>query len=428
MKSDHLKLKAENDQIKKKTSEKEKQLKAREQAVTSREINQNERDEQLQLLKNHCQKLELTITDLEEQNKLLKLKLLTSEEPAIRSHKKGQTNEPNSEKMTSNATQEQMNAQLTSLMNVIQASILANLSPNLTNLSSSQNQNHVQAPRTSHITNAYQPSHRRWQHRRFDNNSVHNQKRSPIDEENCSYCNKHTSDRERSSPLVRTETVHTQAPSLQQTPAQDDQSATPSATPPKPENEITSSVNVCKTFNGEHKSTNEDPLTGNSIEHKQKHTPIPDSNESSMAAADSERTTTEQQTATEQRNSEEGNIKQTKDGRVSTTATTTIQNETVPNSPTKRTHPFSKSSSAPNTTTSVKTTDGKIPKVKISLVKKKATVTSTKKRKSETKKGHKRSTQNESNKTNTASPSFLVNILPRKGPEKSKYAPSMQME
>ena len=55
----------------------ERQIKDRE-AITSREAYQNEHDEQNWLLKTHMNKLELRITDVEEQNRLFKLKLLAS--------------------------------------------------------------------------------------------------------------------------------------------------------------------------------------------------------------------------------------------------------------------------------------------------------------------------------------------------------------
>ena len=218
MKNDHMKLKTENDQIKKKTNEKEKQLKAREHAVTSREVNQNERDQQLQLLKTHCQKLELTINDLEEQNKLLKLKLLTSEDIAGRARSENQSNEPVRDTAKQNTVQEQMNNQLSNLINILQASILANLSPNLANIPPNPNQyqnqyqhqyqnqyqppnlanippnpnqyqNQYQPPHTSHVTNVYQPPHRRWQRRRFNKNTMHNQENASYKEGACTHCN-----------------------------------------------------------------------------------------------------------------------------------------------------------------------------------------------------------------------------------------------
>ena len=66
-------------QKEKKIQTKEKQLKKKEQDLARTEIQQKELYEQNRLLKEYCQSLELRMNDLEEQNKELKLKLLTSE-------------------------------------------------------------------------------------------------------------------------------------------------------------------------------------------------------------------------------------------------------------------------------------------------------------------------------------------------------------
>ena len=73
-------IQQENSTCKKKQQDKEKQLKAKEAALFAREANQTERDQQITLLKVHINNLELQVKDLEEQNKLWKLKFLTSEE------------------------------------------------------------------------------------------------------------------------------------------------------------------------------------------------------------------------------------------------------------------------------------------------------------------------------------------------------------
>jgi chromosome segregation ATPase len=70
----------ESEAARKKMQTKERQLKQRETAVNAKDAEQKERNEQNILLKTHVIKLEQTINNLEEQNKLLKLKLLTSEE------------------------------------------------------------------------------------------------------------------------------------------------------------------------------------------------------------------------------------------------------------------------------------------------------------------------------------------------------------
>ena len=73
-------IKADVVNTKKRWLWRENTIKAKEAALTTREVDENERDNQLTLLKAHVTKLVLRSSDLEDQNKLLKLKLLTSEE------------------------------------------------------------------------------------------------------------------------------------------------------------------------------------------------------------------------------------------------------------------------------------------------------------------------------------------------------------
>ena len=128
--------KADLETNRKKWLTREKQLKARESAIITREANQNERDEQIVLLKTHVHKMECKINDLEEQNKLLKLKLLTSEEiraenPSTASH------------IDNNS----------SLANTLQTTLLIAASNMLTN--SMQNK---ECSHTTKIVNVYQPN------------------------------------------------------------------------------------------------------------------------------------------------------------------------------------------------------------------------------------------------------------------------------
>ena len=58
---------------------KERQLKKKGQDQARTEMQQKELHEQNRLVKEYCQSLKLRINDLEEQDKELKLKLLTSE-------------------------------------------------------------------------------------------------------------------------------------------------------------------------------------------------------------------------------------------------------------------------------------------------------------------------------------------------------------
>ena len=80
LKQELKEVRAENELQKKKWAARERQLKTREAAITVREANQSERDEQLVLLKKHFHDKAQEVTDLRRQNDLLKVKLLTSEE------------------------------------------------------------------------------------------------------------------------------------------------------------------------------------------------------------------------------------------------------------------------------------------------------------------------------------------------------------
>ena len=73
LKTEYQVMKQESEANRRKGLAREKQLQAREAATAAREANQNERDEQITLLKAHFNQLELKVTDLKEQNKLFKL-------------------------------------------------------------------------------------------------------------------------------------------------------------------------------------------------------------------------------------------------------------------------------------------------------------------------------------------------------------------
>ena len=93
-------LKHDNDANKKKWVTREKQLRAKEAALTAREANQCEKDEQIELLKAHVNTLELNIVDLEGQNKLFKLKLLASED--VRNSNHASSNDTSHQTLTTN--------------------------------------------------------------------------------------------------------------------------------------------------------------------------------------------------------------------------------------------------------------------------------------------------------------------------------------
>ena len=150
-------MQREAQENKKKLLCKEKQLKAKETAITAREINQNERDEQITLLKTYVNDLELRVKDLDEQNKLLKLKLLTSEE--IRTNQDPPTVNHGSchhctHQTRCSSTYHQSDAILHRLIDLLSA----------------VNQR-APAPEPTKITNIYQPgkpnyNNRRWQSRK----------------------------------------------------------------------------------------------------------------------------------------------------------------------------------------------------------------------------------------------------------------------
>ena len=97
---DSLKKQAEKEiqeaqEVKKKSLNREKVLKTREAAISAREINQKERDEQITLLKTYVNELETRTKELDEQNKLWKLKFLTSEELRNNNNQQSPQNSPN---------------------------------------------------------------------------------------------------------------------------------------------------------------------------------------------------------------------------------------------------------------------------------------------------------------------------------------------
>ena len=131
---------AENENARKKNAAREKQLKARENAVTLRGANQHEREEQFVMLKSHVNNLELAVTDLKEQNKLLKIKLLASEDLRCDENVKSSANPTPAPAHTDSFQQ-----QFTAILNLLQLSALASLAP--------PKHHHSSSP---HITNVYQ--------------------------------------------------------------------------------------------------------------------------------------------------------------------------------------------------------------------------------------------------------------------------------
>ena len=136
------KQKNELEANKKKWAAREKQIKTREAALTGREANQDERDEQIELLKAHANHLERKVIDLEKQNKDLKLKLLTSEE--LR-------NEPGQNLCTPHSASHSAD-QMGSISSLLQTSILAATVNLLSNMQQPQQQQPAQR-----ITNIFQP-------------------------------------------------------------------------------------------------------------------------------------------------------------------------------------------------------------------------------------------------------------------------------
>ena len=137
-------LRNEIDQLKKKSSAKEKQLKARENSITLREASQKEREDQLLLLKDLCNCLETEKNDLRDQNKLLKLKLLASDEM--------KRDEPTGNSIY--GTKINLNSQ--------PADVTERLLREISNLSHSVRQ--MSSSFGTRITNVYQPPHRKRQY------------------------------------------------------------------------------------------------------------------------------------------------------------------------------------------------------------------------------------------------------------------------
>ena len=144
---------------KRKLSLKEKQIKAREAAVVAREANQKERDEQITLLKSHINELELRIKDLDDQNKLWKLKFLTSEE--IRTSQQSVNDQKSTYSVTHRSPEQ--NDIICKLLDII--STMSN------NITSSLAQRTTSTTPPPKITNIYQPG------RSFNNKRNHHEKR-----------------------------------------------------------------------------------------------------------------------------------------------------------------------------------------------------------------------------------------------------------
>ena len=143
----------ENEAGKKKWAAREKQLKAREAAITAREANQNERDQQLVMLKKALHEKECQCDDLIEQNNLLKLQRACSDD--IRATPGG-----NAPKQPAN----HQNSQIDSLTSTLQTSLLvATL-----NMLNNGNQNVAASQPATRITNVFQPArqYNRQQNRR----------------------------------------------------------------------------------------------------------------------------------------------------------------------------------------------------------------------------------------------------------------------
>ncbi len=128
---------------KKKLFEREKRLKAREMSMTNREANQNEKDEDNVLLKKRVNELVATVTDMEAQNKDLKLKLLCT------------SNTAGTSTTCPAPPQNHHKDAMSSLTTVLQTSLLI-AATNM--IASSSQQKTSPAPTATKITNVYQQS------------------------------------------------------------------------------------------------------------------------------------------------------------------------------------------------------------------------------------------------------------------------------
>lgn len=130
LKEEYDALKQEQQTAKKKLQSKERQLKTREANVIQKEAELAEIYQQNRLLKDCCNKLELQLNDMDEQNKLLKLKLLASEDLRNdgRSSTQMKVNAHDDERTTSS------NQQIPSHTNEVIMTVLSNLMTISTNL------------------------------------------------------------------------------------------------------------------------------------------------------------------------------------------------------------------------------------------------------------------------------------------------------
>ena len=160
---DLSRLREETDERKKKSAARERQLKARENSALVREANQDERDEQITLLKTHVNGMELRIKDLEEQNKLLKLKLLSSED--LRKERGYESNTQTPPPEHNSTVLKQMN----DITTVLQATLLSLATFSLTN----NNSSHRNAPT---VTNYYHPPNNYHRYHRSQHNRYNQQR------------------------------------------------------------------------------------------------------------------------------------------------------------------------------------------------------------------------------------------------------------
>jgi hypothetical protein len=159
--SDHNQLKEELDSLKsqqnsdrRKNQAKEKQIKKREAELIQKEAQQRELYEQNRLLKDYGHTLELKVNDLEEQNKQLKLNLLTSESLRTNTTRDRQQ-QPTNEAAQKEDVQQKATTDVNETIMVLLTTSMATISSNMVALQNQINQvNQKQTPHTK-IVNVY---------------------------------------------------------------------------------------------------------------------------------------------------------------------------------------------------------------------------------------------------------------------------------
>ena len=175
LKEDLDTLKSQQNTAQRKTQAKEKQIKKREADLTQKEAQQREIYEHNRLLKDYSHSLELKLNDLEEQNKQLKLNLLTSENL--------RTNPPQEQHKLpvheSKQNEESKQEPITHINETIMALLTTSMATISTNMVALQNQisqvNQSQRPHIK-ITNVYPKENNHKRAQRTENMNHNRQK------------------------------------------------------------------------------------------------------------------------------------------------------------------------------------------------------------------------------------------------------------